>query len=146
MGKMAHKVIQTKKPRQDPRQRLLSLKSASAIMKGWTPKMREVADVINQLPPQAGTDPMLEWGFVFAIDALRDNAPAIQALFEAMDELTWEVIKVRPTREELFQMADRLLAFKVEVRTKLKNHVTPANHVALGPRTSGKVGFVRRRN
>jgi hypothetical protein len=133
--------VQTKKPRQDPRQRLLSLKSVSALIKTWTPKMREVADHINQLPPQAGPDPMLEWGFVFAIDALRDNAPAIQALLEAFEarDASIEGIMVRPKREELFQMADRLLAFKVEWKTKLKNHVAP------GPKTTAKVRFQRRR-
>jgi hypothetical protein len=93
---------------------------------------------IARFSPKAGKSPdeaqMNAWGFIFALDALRHKASAIQALLEVVDTFT-----ERPKREELFQIVDRLLAFKVEVRTSLKNPVAPDK------RTPDKVGF-RRRN
>ena len=124
----------------DPRQALLSQKALQAITKTWTKKMIQVFTIIAALPPQAGNG-MVEarmnvWGFIFAIDALRDNAPAIQVLLEVVDTFT-----ERPKHQEVFQIVDRLLAFKVEVRTKLKNHEA----FQARQKTTGKVGFVRRR-
>ena len=121
----------------DPRQALLSERAIRALWKTWTPKMRTVVEQISRLPPKAGNG-MVEarmnvWGFVFALDALRNNAPAIRVLLEVADTFT-----ERPRHEEVFQIVDRLLAFKMEWKTGLKNHS------ALGPRTTGKVGFQRR--
>ena len=122
----------------DPRGILLSKRSITAVARTWTPKMIKVGDVLAMLPPKAGNGYdetlMNAWGFIFAIDALRNNAPAIQVLLEVIDTFT-----ERPQHQEVFQIVDRLLAFKVEWKTSLKNHTAP------GPRTSGKVGFVRRR-
>jgi len=120
--------------RRDPRKALLRDQSFRAILKTWTPKMIEVGNKISTLPAQVD-DPMKGWGFVFALDALRHRAPAIQALLEVVAEL-----KHRPQREEVFAMVDRLLAFKVETKTSLKNHAAfQANQ-----KTTGKVRFVRR--
>jgi hypothetical protein len=137
---MPSKLIQRKK--EDPRERLLSEKSVLAIMETWTQKMRDVGEDLSCLPvkPWKNEDErqMNRWGFVFAIDALRGNASAIQALSEALPELM-EELKHLPTREEMFQLVDRLLAFKVEVRKSIQNHA------AFRQKTKGPIGFVRRR-
>jgi hypothetical protein len=124
-------------PNKDPRQALLSQPAMLAIMKTWTRKMVQVFALIARLPPQVGNG-MVEarmnvWGFVFAIDALRNNAPAIQVLLEVADTFT-----ERPKHQEMFEIVDRLLAFKVEVRKSLKNHAA----FQAGQKT-GKVGFKR---
>ena len=120
----------------DPRQALLSQRALRAIQKTWTAKMLQVSDAIAALPPQYG-DGMVEarmnvWGFIFAIDSLRNNAPAIQVLLEVVDTFI-----ERPKHQDVFAIVDRLLAFKVEWKKKLKNHTAPA------PKTTGKVGFRR---
>src|SRR5258708_665577 len=99
----------------DPRRCLLRDDSFRAILNTWTPRMIAVGEGISSLPPQS-EDLMDIWGFVFALDALRHSEPAIKALQAVVDELT-----ERPRHEELFQMVDGLLAFKVEVRTAVKN-------------------------
>ena len=123
-----------------PRQALLSRKALQAIQKTWTEKMLQVSDRIARLPPQYGNG-MVEarmnvWGFIFAIDALRDNAPAIQALLEVVD-----TFEERPKHQEVFQIVDRLLAFKVEVRT-WSGTMSPPHRLAPG-RAEGE--FQRRR-
>jgi hypothetical protein len=118
------------------RKALLRDQSLQAVLKTWTPRMVDVGNKISSLPPQAGPDPMLAWGFLFALDALRYNEPALKALQEVVDELT-----ERPTHQELFQMVDGLLAFKLEVKTLVKNQsqYRRLNRI----RTSGPIRFRR---
>jgi hypothetical protein len=142
---MADKVREKKDARQDPRQRLLRETSVRAIMKTWTPKMRDVGEDLSCLPVKEGKSDaeiqMNRWGFVFAIDALRDNPSAIQALFEALPELMDE-LKYLPQREEMFALVDHLLAFKLETKTSMKNH--RAFQANQNQKPTGKVGFIRR--
>jgi hypothetical protein len=125
-------------PNKDPRQALLSQPAMRAIMKTWTRKMVQVFALIARLPPQVGNG-MVEarmnvWGFVFALDALRNNAPAIQVLLEVANTFT-----ERPKREEVFAIVDRLLAFKVEVKTSLKT-MRPSRPARRRPERSASKG------
>ena len=80
--------------------------------------MRSLAYQLSELPPAPGSDGRLDiWGFVFAIDGLRDNERAISALLDRVDEF-----HVRPSYDAIFAMAGLLLAVKKEVRQVVNDH------------------------
>jgi hypothetical protein len=131
MKKNRHGVVFVKND--NPRRALLRNQSFRAVIDTWTPRMIDVGARISALPPQS-CDLMDIWGFVFALDALRHNEPALKVLQEVVDEFA-----ERPKHEELFQIVDRLLAFKVEVNTVVKNQRQQLHR----DRTKGPIGFVR---
>jgi hypothetical protein len=133
MGMMKNRHGQVFVKNNNPRRALLRIQSFQAVLKIWTPRMIDVGEKLSALPPQS-EDLNDIWGFALALDALRHNEPAVRALQEVVDELT-----ERPKREEPFQMVDRLLAFKVEIRTAVKNQRQQLHR----ERTPGKIGFVR---
>ena len=81
-----------------------------AIMKTWTPRMRDIGEDLSCLPAKPGKseaeNQMNRWGFIFAIDALRGNAPAIQALAEALPEFMEDLRRLPGVRRCLPWLID----------------------------------------
>jgi hypothetical protein len=127
---------------------LLRDQSLQALLRTWTGLMIDLGNRISALPSQPGDDPMLAWGFVFAIDSFRYNEPAVCALLRVVRDMT-----VRPTYSEVFGIVDASLALRAEVNEFLANRKRDGVGLQewgrkpikkLSPiRTTGKIGFVR---
>jgi hypothetical protein len=128
---------------------LLRDQSLQAILRTWSGLMVDLGNRISKLPSQPD-DPMKGWGFVFAIDGLRYNEPAVCALLRVVNDM-----EARPTYEEIFQMVGASLALRHEVNELLASRKRDGVHhqevgrkqkrtVRIAPiRTTGKIGFVR---
>ena len=75
--------------------------------------MMDLGTRISKLPTQPD-DPMMGWGFVFAIDTLREIEPAICALIRVVRDMT-----VRPTYGEVFDIVSRSLAMRDDLEELL---------------------------
>jgi hypothetical protein len=122
--------------------RLLRPRAMEAIAAQWTDQMCELATKLAKLPSQMGwdEDPLLPYGFFFAIDTMLDKPASIRALLRIADDL-----EERPTYLQMFEMARTARAMRKEVGLLLKKRTeakTPPRCVSRRT-TSGPIGFRR---
>ena len=82
---------------------LLSDPSMHAIIDTWPKTLFDLIKRFAKLPPQ-DADPLAVYGYIFAIDSLRDDRPALAALATVVNEL-----EVRPRYHEMLELVDRVL-------------------------------------
>jgi hypothetical protein len=116
----------------DPDDWVMTESQLRAVIDRWSPRVRELAFKIVRMSYRQ--DPDGRWGYIHALDRLRNNLSAIAALHVVVDE--WDL---RPRYHEVLKVADAVIEIRWDLRKLVDDH---PNRRRYGP--TPRFGFVRR--